>query len=101
MDEVVWTGTEMFVWSGQPDGQAARYNPTTDAWATVSATNAPSGRRWVSLVWTGQEVILWGGNEDYTPNVFELLLRVDTGGRYNPKYRHVDGDQHHRRADCA
>ena len=29
-------------------------------------------------------MILWGGNEDYTPNVFELLLRVNTGGRYNP-----------------
>ena len=84
MDEVVWTGTEMFVWSGQPDGRAARYNPTTDVWSPVSATNAPSGRRWVSLVWTGQEVILWGGNEDYTPNVFELLQRVNTGGRYNP-----------------
>ena len=33
-------------------------------------------------------------------NVFELLLRVNTGGRYNPN-RHVDGDEHRGGADCA
>ena len=43
----VWTGSEMIVWGGgnrgsYPDG--GKYNPTTDSWTAVSATNEPLGR---------------------------------------------------------
>ncbi|MBL8680859.1 MAG: hypothetical protein JNK05_16890 [Myxococcales bacterium] len=66
----VWTGTHWFVWGGilalrqgtfvlANDG--ALYDPATDAWTPVSATNAPSARYLARATWTGTHVLLWGG----------------------------------------
>jgi len=61
----VWTGTEMIVWGGYDHGTywttGGRYNPTTDSWATTTATGAPVGRYEMDMVWTGSEMVLWGG----------------------------------------
>jgi N-acetylneuraminic acid mutarotase len=73
----VWTGTEMIVWGGwyhdtirsEVFNTGGRYNPTTDTWAPVTTTGAPSARRGHTAVWTGTEMIVWGGSD---------------GGRYNP-----------------
>jgi hypothetical protein len=76
----VWTGSEMIVWGGTPDGSSylntgARYNPTTDSWTATSTTNAPVARSGHTVVWTGNEMIVWGGSNGGFLN---------TGGRYNP-----------------
>ena len=78
----VWTGSEMIVWGGTPDGTNAlntggRYNPSTDSWTATSTTNAPVARFFHTAVWTGSEMIVWGGAPD-SPNY------LNTGGRYNP-----------------
>ena len=79
----VWTGSEMIVWGGSDSdiggemNTGARYNPSTDSWATTTTTNAPSGRKWHRAVWTGSEMIVWGG---YNQNTSYL----NTGGKYNP-----------------
>ena len=43
-----WTGTEMIIWGGKTSGGATNtgtiYNPATDSWRSMSATNAPSAR---------------------------------------------------------
>jgi N-acetylneuraminic acid mutarotase len=78
----VWTGSEMIVWGGSPDGNihtflntGGRYNPSTDSWTATSTTGAPNGRSFHTAVWTGSEMIVWGGyNGSY----------LNTGGRYNP-----------------
>jgi N-acetylneuraminic acid mutarotase len=72
----VWTGSEMIVWGGTPDGHnypntGGRYDPSTDSWAATSLTNAPTGRYGHTAVWTGSEMIIWGGFGN-------------TGGKYNP-----------------
>ena len=51
---------------------------TTDTWAAVQTTGAPSARESFSSVWTGTEMILWGGYNGTTN------LDTNTGGRYNP-----------------
>ena len=79
----VWTGSEMIVWGGSPDGgptalnTGGRYNPSTDSWTSTSTTNAPAARILHTAVWTGSEMIVWGG-----VRVFEDAF--NTGGRYNP-----------------
>jgi hypothetical protein len=56
----VWTGTEMIVYDGiQPEGRA-RYNPLTESWMTLTATNAPSTRLNYTVIWIGTEIIVWG-----------------------------------------
>jgi N-acetylneuraminic acid mutarotase len=76
----VWTGSEMIVWGGTPDGINAlntggRYKPSTDSWTATSTTNAPVARFFHTAVWTGNEMIVWGGTNGSPLN---------TGGRYNP-----------------
>ncbi|MFZ0915693.1 MAG: hypothetical protein WAN04_02270 [Candidatus Udaeobacter sp.] len=78
----VWTGSEMIIWGGTPDGTnglntGARYNPSTDSWAATSTTNAPVSRFFHTAVWTGNEMIVWGGAPD-------SINYLNTGGRYNP-----------------
>ena len=83
----VWTGTEMIVWGGQTGttpaqrvytytNGGARYNPTSDTWRPISASNAPTPRSRHNAVWTGTEMIVWGGNSNY--------IASTDGGRYNP-----------------
>ena len=78
----IWTGTEMIVWGGlvavgpgEPTDTGARYNPTTDSWAAMTSTNAPSARSGHRMVWTGAQIIVWGG---YGGGY------LNTGGQYVP-----------------
>jgi N-acetylneuraminic acid mutarotase len=81
----VWTGTEMIIWGGFSctacgPGKylltGARFNPATDTWTPVSASNVPSARGNHSAVWTDSKMIVWGGEDD--------LGFIDTGGIYDP-----------------
>ena len=77
----IWTGSEMIVWGGNPNGNSlntgGRYDPGTDSWTATSTTNAPTGRFYHTAIWTGSEMVVWGGYN----NVSGYL---NTGGRYNP-----------------
>ncbi len=62
----VWTGSELIVWGGGEkfvdmtfvDG--ARYNPATDTWTPIAATDIQKYSE-VVAVWTGTAMILWDG----------------------------------------
>jgi N-acetylneuraminic acid mutarotase len=84
----VWTGSELLVWGGMyktneepntPLGTGARYNPSTNAWVAVMATQItpPSPRARAAAVWTGTEMIVWGGDP--------VGGALATGGIYNPR----------------
>jgi N-acetylneuraminic acid mutarotase len=80
---MVWTGSVMIVWGGSPAdssylGTGGRYDPATDTWTFVSATNAPSPRAGHTAIWTGSRMIVWGGITGYSPSY------LGTGGRYDP-----------------
>ena len=81
----VWTGSEMIVWGGTPDGSTflstgGRYDPSTDSWIATSIINAPAVREAHTAVWTGSEMIIWGGDfSDGNNNHY-----LSTGGRYDP-----------------
>lgn len=90
----VWTGSEMFVWSGDaydtgsPDGETlgqdwggGLYHPVANAWRSMRPGGAPGFRRHASAVWTGSEVIVWGGEEAPTGGA---AIALSTGGRYDP-----------------
>lgn len=78
----VWTGTEMIIWGGSSYNfstyynTGARYNPSTNAWTTMSTTGAPSARDSHSAIWTGTEFIVWGG--------WNGSASLGNGARYNP-----------------
>jgi uncharacterized delta-60 repeat protein len=80
----VWTGSEMIVWGGTPDGglhffnTGGRYNPSTDTWTATSTTNAPSARGGQTAIWTGSEMIVWGGSSGASG------APLNTGAKYNP-----------------
>jgi N-acetylneuraminic acid mutarotase len=88
----VWTGIEMIIWGGCDNssctggttrfGDGGRYNPSTDAWRSVSLVDAPDARADHTAVWTGKEgreMIVWGGaGQDGLPR--------NTGGRYYPEF---------------
>ena len=67
----VWTGSEMFIWGGcaystsgtvcHIRNDAKRYDPTADAWNSVSSTGAPPAAGSRKGVWTGDQVIIWNG----------------------------------------
>ena len=73
----LWTGTELLVWGGNGANDGYRYNPTTNSWTTISATNAPVPRNFYLSILTGIELIIWGGNDASTN------LGLSTGARYN------------------
>jgi N-acetylneuraminic acid mutarotase len=78
----VWTGSEMIVWGGNLGvgcctvNTGARYNPASDVWTPIDATQAPSSRSLHTAVWTGTEMVVWGGISGSGGN------KLDTGGRY-------------------
>jgi len=83
----VWSGTEMIIWGGQQLNEPGtfddeyveigyRYNPSLDAWNTISPSGEPAARFDHTAVWTGNEMIVWGGDSG------EYLLR--TGGKLDP-----------------
>ena len=56
----VWTGTELVVWGGDPDGDSgAAYDPAEDEWRTIAAAPIPA-RCQGATAWTGREVLVWG-----------------------------------------
>ena len=81
----VWTGSEMIVWGGSPDGSGysaldsgGRYDPETESWvATSSGGGGPAPRADHTAVWTGSEMIVWGGLDSN----FNL---TNSGARYAP-----------------
>lgn len=81
----VWTGSEMIVWGGGPNGAGSalmtggRYDPVNDTWSATSTINAPSKRKNHSAIWTGSEMIVWGG---YYSDGYQDYF--NTGGVYDP-----------------
>ena len=69
---LVWGGSAGAVVSG-----GGRYNPSTNTWASITNTNAPSGRNGHTAVWTGGLMVVWGGGVYVSPH-------FSTGGRYDP-----------------
>jgi N-acetylneuraminic acid mutarotase len=72
----------MIVWGGYgPEegylNDCGIYNPSTNSWRAVGASNPPLGRTDHSVVWTGSEMIVWGGSNGGYSN-------LNDGGRYNP-----------------
>jgi hypothetical protein len=56
----VWTGRELVVWGGDPDGDSgAAYDPVADRWRRVAASTIPA-RCGGTAAWTGREVLVWG-----------------------------------------
>jgi len=107
----VWTGTEMLVWGGErqvsvaiawtPEltptlygltlNDGARYDPTTNTWAPITALNAPGDRVNHTVIWTGTRMIVWGGERitegaDSSGNRTGVKTRtkLNTGGVYDP-----------------
>jgi N-acetylneuraminic acid mutarotase len=80
----VWTGSEMVIWGSHYDlignlsNAGGRYNPTTNRWAAISTSNAPTARAGHTAVWSGNRMIIWGGTNGF------LTQYYNTGGRYNP-----------------
>jgi len=77
----IWTGSRMVVWGGFSGSitylnTGARYDPSTDGWATTSTgPSTPAARGYHTAVWSGTEMIVWGGYGDSF---------LATGGRYSP-----------------
>jgi hypothetical protein len=74
-----WTGSAMFIWTGDPAVSGRFYDPVSDTWSgATSPVGAPSFRLQTPIVWTGKEIIVWGGitAQNGTP--------LNTGARYNP-----------------
>jgi len=62
----VWTGSELVVWGGDPDGDSgAAYDPAADRWSTMAPVPNPDGPApGEPAVWTGRLLISWGINAD-------------------------------------
>lgn len=59
---VVWTGTEMLLWSGEA---IFRYDPERDHWRV--SRRPPYHVLLPAMVWDGQVALLWGGGVGETP----------------------------------
>ncbi len=56
----VWTGSELLVWGGDPDGDSgAAYDPAADRWRMIAPAPIPARCHGASA-WTGREVLVWG-----------------------------------------
>jgi hypothetical protein len=79
---VVWTGSEMLVWTTPglgPDAGAA-YNPVTNAWRSVPGI--PGGTS--SVGWTGQRVVAFGRPTPLFAGPQAVVTSVD-GDAFDPK----------------
>lgn len=68
-----WNGTEMVVWGGKGGASGpppattpvysdgGRYNPSTNSWQSISATDAPPFRGYGSVTAGGGKLIVWAG----------------------------------------
>jgi hypothetical protein len=84
----VWTGSRFVVWGGDNRtgtryGDGARFDPTADTWAPITATDAPSARTQHAMVWVSgaARVIAWGG---LVGNGAGGDIGSVRGGRYDP-----------------
>ena len=80
----IWADGMMIVWGGEvynggyvATDTGGRYDPSSDTWAPISLSGAPSARIYHSAVWTGHLMVVWGGAHD-------SLGDQNTGGRYDP-----------------
>jgi len=84
----VWTGSEMIVWGGLPDGgeplrqgipipDGAAYLPATDTWRPIP-NGLLAARFGHSAVWTASEMIVWGGNAGHDGGI------LADGAAYDP-----------------
>lgn len=76
----VWTGKEMIVWGGTPDGSSyvndgGRYDPASNRWTSVNLVGVPGARAYHTAIWSGSEMIVWGGWNDSV---------LHDGGSFNP-----------------
>jgi len=56
----VWTGSELVIWGGDPDGDSgAAYDPAADRWRAIAPAPIPA-RCQGTGAWTGREVLVWG-----------------------------------------
>lgn len=74
-DKILWTGSEIILWSGEVS-TGKKYNPSTNVITIISTTNAPTARNEYSITWDGTRVIVWGGVSGGTP--------LNTGAMYDP-----------------
>lgn len=81
----VWTGTELVVWGGDPDGDSgAAYDPKADAWRAIAPAPIPA-RCQGATAWTGREVLVWGRACRLTPGPSPGRSRYATAGAaYDP-----------------
>ena len=75
-----------------PLNTGGRYNPVTNSWTATSTADAPAERDLQTAVWTGSEMIVWGGYGQWR------LATSNTGARYNPASKQLDGYQYYQ---CA
>lgn len=80
---MVSTGTSAIIWGGadQQLSGAVQYtgsvfNYSTQTWAEMTNSLAPTARSGHSAVWTGTKMIVWGGKETST--------MTNTGAMYDP-----------------
>ena len=62
-----WTGSQLFVWGGLNSAgthvsTGGLYNPVSDSWTAVTATNAPSGTTLYTskAAMAGSKIVVWG-----------------------------------------
>ena len=78
---LVWTGTELVVWGGDPEGDpGAAYDPKADRWRAIAAAPIPA-RCEPATAWTGREVLVWGRACRVTP---EQPRDAAAGAAYDP-----------------
>lgn len=74
--QLVWTGKELLAWGrigsdGKYYKSGYRYNPTTDSWAEISTSYAPTpveGKH--GAVWTGTEMVVSNGSYNPSSNTW-------------------------------
>ena len=71
----VWTGSELVVWGGDPEGDGGAYDPRRDRWRRIPPAPFPPPHSFASA-WTGREVVVWGGRRADGP--------VAAGAAYDP-----------------
>jgi len=83
----VWTGTELVVWGGDPDGDSgAAYDPVADRWRVIAPAPIPA-RCEPSSAWTGTEVLVWGRACQLSPGPSPGRSRYATAGAaYDPAH---------------
>jgi hypothetical protein len=82
---LVWTGTELVVWGGDPDGDTgAAFDPKADQWRAIAPAPIPARCQGAST-WTGREVLVWGRACQLTPGPSPGRSRYLTdGAAYDP-----------------